>query len=76
MSLHARQNSIKRTPSDLSRELGEADLPPPSILTSTHRRQQSENQQKGVTDELDKLELEEPEGERAVQSSIRVWYTT
>jgi len=62
MSLHARQNSIKRTPSDLSRELGEADLPPPSALTSAHRRQQSEQRNQGVNDELDNLELEEPEG--------------
>lgn len=63
MSLHARQNSIKRTPSDLSRELGEANLPPPSALTATQRREQAQRQNQGVNDQLDDLELEEPEGE-------------
>lgn len=62
-SLHARQNSIKRTASDLSKELAEQDLPPPSALRSERAKHAAERMQQSVNEKIGKLELEEPEGE-------------
>lgn len=62
--LHARSGSIKRTPSDLSRELGQANLPPPSAITTASKERDAQQQAK-VNQELGDLDLEEPEGECA-----------
>ncbi|KAM0790708.1 tryptophan--tRNA ligase [Microbotryomycetes sp. NB124-2] len=61
MSLHARQNSIKRTPSDLSRDLATRDLPPPSAITETEQKRRDQEAQRRQTQQLDDLDLEEPE---------------
>ncbi|KAK4052371.1 tryptophan--tRNA ligase [Microbotryomycetes sp. JL201] len=61
MSLHARQNSIKRTPSDLSRDLATRDLPPPSAITETEQKRRDQEAQRRQTQVLDDLDLEEPE---------------
>ena len=58
-----RTASIKRTPSDLSRSLAEADLPPPSAITAAGRAQASEAETTGVNAKLGELDLDEPEGE-------------
>lgn len=59
--LHARANSIKRTPSDLSRDLAQANLPPPSAITSAASAKDA--QAAKVNQELGDLDLEEPEGD-------------
>lgn len=61
--LHARANSIKRTPSDLSRSLAEADLPPPSALTKAQEKDAAAAKQAGVNDKIAGLDADEPEGE-------------
>ncbi|KAK4057095.1 tryptophan--tRNA ligase [Microbotryomycetes sp. JL221] len=61
MSLHARQNSIKRTPSDLSRDLATRDLPPPSAITESEQKRIDQEAQRRRTQDLDNLDLEEPE---------------
>lgn len=60
--LHARQGSIKRTPSDLSRDLAAANLPPPSAITKAEQQSKSSNQEESVRKELSEAELDEPEG--------------
>lgn len=59
--LHARANSIKRTPSDLSRDLAQANLPEPSAIRDAANAK--DQQAAKVNQELGDLDLEEPEGE-------------
>ncbi|GAA5926174.1 tryptophan--tRNA ligase WRS1 [Sporobolomyces koalae] len=56
-----RGESIKRTPSDLSRDLASQDLPPPSAITNTQRRKELEEKRSQLDKELAQLDSEEPE---------------
>lgn len=64
--LHARQNSIKRTPSDLSLSLAAADLPPPSAITNASKSDQADQATQGINNRIGALDLDEPEGEQSV----------
>ena len=64
--LHARQNSIKRTPSDLSLSLAAADLPPPSAITRASQADKADAQTQGLNNRIGELDLDEPEGESPV----------
>lgn len=57
-----RGQSIKRTPSDLSRDLASQDLPPPSAITSGERRKELEEKRNQLDRELAQLDSNEPEG--------------
>ncbi|SCV71586.1 BQ2448_3174 [Microbotryum intermedium] len=61
--LHARTGSIKRTPSDLSRDLASVDLPPPSAITAAESYSKDLQRRNTVEKELDELDLDEPEGQ-------------
>lgn len=60
--LHARSGSIKRTPSDLSRDLAQANLPPPSAITTAAKEKDAAKAAQ-VNQDLGDLDLDEPEGE-------------
>lgn len=57
-----RGESIKRTPSDLSRDLASQDLPPPSAITSGQKRKELEEKRNQLDKELAQLDSQEPEG--------------
>ncbi|KAL8278449.1 hypothetical protein RQP46_009139 [Phenoliferia psychrophenolica] len=59
--LHARQNSIKRTPSDLSLSLAAADLPPPTAITRASEADKADAQTQGLNNQIGALDLDEPE---------------
>ncbi|SCZ89105.1 BZ3500_MvSof-1268-A1-R1_Chr1-1g00958 [Microbotryum saponariae] len=59
--LHARTGSIKRTPSDLSRDLASVDLPPPSAITAAESQSKNSQRRNTVEKELNELDLDEPE---------------
>ncbi|KAI5476114.1 tryptophanyl-trna synthetase [Pseudohyphozyma bogoriensis] len=62
MSGHLRTPSIKRTPSDLSRSLAEADLPEPSAITKAASKDSQDAAAKAVNDKIGNLDLDdEPE---------------
>ncbi|GAA6024807.1 hypothetical protein JCM11491_005614 [Sporobolomyces phaffii] len=56
-----RGESIKRTPSDLSRDLASQDLPPPSAITNDERRKLLEDRRNQLDKELAQLDSNEPE---------------
>ncbi|GAA5969567.1 hypothetical protein JCM11641_008163 [Rhodosporidiobolus odoratus] len=59
-----RQQSIKRTPSDLSRDLASAELPPPEVLSRAEGRDQDRKMRQNLDDKLANdanLDGEEPE---------------
>lgn len=60
--LHARTNSIKRTPSDLSRSLAEQDLPPPSAITKSSTAGAADAAAEKVNQQIAGLDADEPEG--------------
>ena len=66
-----RGESIKRTPSDLSRDLASQDLPPPSAITNGQRRKELEEKRNQLDKELAQLESDEPEGELTALSIQR-----
>ncbi|GAA6061007.1 hypothetical protein JCM10212_001063 [Sporobolomyces blumeae] len=56
-----RNESIKRTPSDLSRDLASQDLPPPSAITSQDKGAEQERRRREVEKQLEGLDRNEPE---------------
>lgn len=68
--LHARSGSIKRTPSDLSRDLAQANLPPPSAITTAAKDKDAAKAAQ-VNQDLENLDLDEPEGEWELLYSTR-----
>ncbi|GAA5837513.1 hypothetical protein JCM11251_002126, partial [Rhodosporidiobolus azoricus] len=56
-----RQGSIKRTPSDLSRELAAEDLPPPEVISRAEGRSDDRKRRGELDDRLAELEGNEPE---------------
>lgn len=63
--LHARTNSIKRTPSDIALALSKEDLPEPSAITKSSSAGHAAEQTNKVTDKLSGLDADEPEGEHS-----------
>jgi hypothetical protein len=61
MSGLLRTGSIKRTPSDLSRDLAQANLPPPSAITSAAKEKDAARAAQ-LNQDLGDLDLDEPEG--------------
>ncbi|KAM0754079.1 hypothetical protein T439DRAFT_171190 [Meredithblackwellia eburnea MCA 4105] len=59
--LHVRSNSIKRTPSDLSLALANADLPPPSAITKAAKDQVNNDATAALNKNLGDLDLQQPE---------------
>lgn len=57
-----RSGSIRRTPSDLSRELASQNLPDPETITRGERREEASRKREEVTGKLASMEGEEPEG--------------
>lgn len=58
-----RSGSIKRTPSDLSKELAAQDLPEPEYLRERRARDDEQRKLDEKDRKLESLEGEEPEGE-------------
>ncbi|GAA6046199.1 Tryptophan--tRNA ligase, cytoplasmic [Rhodotorula toruloides] len=56
-----RSGSIRRTPSDLSRELASQNLPDPETITRGERREEDSRKREEVTGKLASMEGEEPE---------------
>ncbi|GAA5899768.1 hypothetical protein JCM6882_005430 [Rhodosporidiobolus microsporus] len=56
-----RQQSIKRTPSDLSRELAEENLPPPEVISRAEGRSDDRKRRETLDDRLAELDGDEPE---------------
>lgn len=60
----SRSGSIKRTPSDLSKELAQRDLPEPEFLRSREHTEQAQRKLDAVGGRLADLQQDdEPEGE-------------
>ncbi|TNY21167.1 proline-rich-protein [Rhodotorula diobovata] len=61
LNVPGRSNSIKRTPSDLSRELAERELPEPEFLRSHENRDAQDRKLEEVGGRLAKMDGDEPE---------------
>ncbi|GAA5840453.1 hypothetical protein JCM9279_007330 [Rhodotorula babjevae] len=61
LNVPGRSNSIKRTPSDLSRELAERELPEPEFLRSREDRDTQDRKLDAVEGKLAKMDGDEPE---------------
>lgn len=70
LNVPGRSNSIKRTPSDLSRELAERELPEPEFLRSHENRDAQDRKLEEVGGRLAKMDGDEPEGQSCVPSRV------
>lgn len=61
--LHVRTPSIRRTPSDLSKSLAKADLPPPEAITLAGKKDETDQITQGLNAKIGEMELDQPEGE-------------
>lgn len=73
LNVPGRSNSIKRTPSDLSRELAERELPEPEFLRSREDRDTQDRKLDEVEGKLAKMDGDEPEGE---SYALSVWLSS